>query len=245
MTKDILVIDDAMKPLMSALRAGRIMRNGAMSFSTFDHCPEQVCRCLTDRTKLLPNFMKARQIELAIFEHKCEYLHQSMPREFLVSMIAAFLGAMNIKGDNKRQLLAGMISVIENDPNIRWYDHRILPLSVYLACQDLLRTQKFDPKPAELLDACRVQNNEVISIHKFCIELCDYTRRCDAVVLQFATAEWAAPYLHDRALVHEMLGLHEILGTGDGLTDKHFLKLVAKAKKQLPPPTEIQKDRIR
>ena len=133
-------------------------------------------------------------------------------------MIGVLLGAMNVKGDNKSQVLAAMISMLEDSSDTITRLHPVTPFSLYLAIKQLLQKQVFELKPAEFLEACRLQSSRLASATGYCEQVVDRVRRCDAVVLQHEPEQWHAPYkLYDPkhpAMALHMLEQHVMYGIG-------------------------------
>jgi hypothetical protein len=246
----MLTLDDLMKPLATAYYDGSSLHNRILHNRTIPSIPSSPSsyfeqhdarfanRSLEHRNYVLPDFLKLEQIIKELADHTNRYRY-IIPREISVRMIGVLLGAMNLKGDNKSQVLAAMVSLLESDkPGFPF-----TPLSLYLAIKRLLQKQVFELKPAEFLEACRIESSRVGCCREYCNRIVDYICHCDAVVLQFDTEQWYAPYKRQpRALVQRMLDLHERWGCNSEEHEADFLNLVADAKKGLgllPPRTEL------
>ena len=146
--------------------------------------------------------------------------YQQVDRATAALMVAALLGTFGAKSD--KDLLAGMLDMLEGDEiaiaSGLWHPLRVTPAMLAIACRKLIATATFPPRPAELYAACREASRSLRSAHDACDGLCDYVRRLDAVLLQFAPEQWREPYLtaQYRPIVQRMLSLHECFGDGFG-----------------------------
>jgi hypothetical protein len=225
------------------------------SFVGFAHTQGMTDPALDSRNKLLRYFNAADQAHNLIAYNN----HAGIERNIAAAMISAMLGALGAKGD--KEALGGMIELIEGDAVARatglWQPLNVTPTILAIACRKLIATSKYVPKPVELAEACREAGGEVARAERYCEELADHVRRCDAMLLEFAPAQWREPYRLPQyeTVVQRMLELHETWGNGDdefspydgedeGFPEKeknrNFRLALDRAKAEFPSPQLIE-----
>jgi hypothetical protein len=193
-------------------------RYGDLGSTSVAHCKEMAPFASKERAKYLAEFARADAAEMVLSRAN----NLARPDRKMTSvMVGALLRALDAKSD--RDALLGMTYMLESDEiaiaSGMWEPLRLTETSLALACSKLIAATatRFVPRPAELHAACVEARNNLLWAEQAARDLVDYTRRCDAVMLEFAPDEWERPYLLKPELQttrQRMLELHDIYGDG-------------------------------
>jgi hypothetical protein len=250
-TVPFIELYNPLRPQIKAIKNGLALPWDGTVFNV-DYDKQSVPRAYEYREKMLDRYLEAVEgmhclgLEPRLDVEKWNGRAWERGQEasaITAALTGGMLGAMGAKAETEAfmEQVGGYVCVVEN-----WLengDAMVTPTVLIMACLQLLDANKFTPKPAEFMKACRQAAEQRHSaVHKFS-HLEYWTRKCDAVLLLFAPEKWTEPYyLEDYAdTLKCMLAAHEDSARWDAKLneDGNFCKLLACAREYFDPQTAL------
>lgn len=178
-------------PQIRAIKSGLDLPYDGTECS-IDYDKRWVQRAYEYRQKMLGHYLDAvKGLHCLSLE---EWLEPQEAAPITAAITGAMLGAMGAKADAEAfmEQVGGYVCVIENwlgDGDI----FAVTPAVLVMACLQLLNTNKFIPKPAEFMEACRQAAQQRRDAALSFSHLKHWTCKCDAVLLLFASEKWTEP----------------------------------------------------
>ena len=191
----------------------RAMHQRHYSANAVQHRWQEAFSAIPARNKLLPYFLAADEARGFIIRNK---YFPGCDRKFAIRTISSMLRKVGAKSNDER--LEGIIELIENDgladATGLWEPLHATPATLKLACDEVIANHTMGHllTPAEFAVAHRKARHAVHAVEYHLVELIDFVRKCDAVLLHFAPVQWSQPYLlpQYQATRERMLEMHTI-----------------------------------
>jgi hypothetical protein len=241
----LAIINEPLVPIMPAFRLTSGLPSGR---SVYSHSVGMVPFAIEQRREMLPKIAQIMEAKSDLLPAAYSWARNGrLARPLAARMIQALFRALNEKPTE--EVIEGMLCMLEGeatgigDTTGLWKSVQITPAALALACQKLIATVKFPPRPSELLDACREASRKIMLAYARAVSFIESFEAMDRILLEFAYEEWEKPYLlpQYRPLLDRILVTHH----AHAEEDSAFEKLVERAQENLalleepPEPTKI------